>query len=274
MIVPEEARLGSGIYYRHWRPDPPVRAVVLLVHGMGEHSGRYQGLADYLGERQIAVIAPDHLGHGESPGRRAHVSTFEDFMLPVAKLRDAIDDWYPGLPCFLVGHSMGGLIAARLLLEHQHRYRGAVLSGPALKVEPPPPRLQRLLIATLSRLWPGLGVLQLDADQVSRDPEVVARYRADPLVHDGKISARLVQQLFHSIDMVAQRRGDITLPLLVLHGDADSLTAPSGSEEFCAGVDSDDLQLKLYPGLYHEIFNEPERLQVLADLEQWLGARL
>lgn len=274
MTDPEQARLDDGIFYRHWRCLQPPRAVVLLAHGMGEHSGRYQPLADYLCARQVAVVAPDHLGHGESPGTRAHVTSFEDYLQPLMQLRESIANWYPDTPCFLIGHSMGGLIAARLLLQQQQRFAGAVLSGAALQVEPPPPRLQRGIIALASRLWPTLGVLQLDAAQVSRDPKVVAAYEEDPLVHDGKISARLVNELFASMDAVAAGRGAITLPLLVLHGAEDVMTAPAGSKAFCEGAGSEDKQLRIYPRLYHEIFNEPEREQVYDDVETWITAHL
>ncbi|MEQ8262455.1 lysophospholipase [Pseudohaliea sp.] len=270
--APGEGRLADGTFYRYWPVANPV-AVVLLAHGAGEHSGRYAAVAGWLNERGIAVLAPDHRGHGQSPGHRAHIDRFADFFEPLDALRDRIDEDYPDLPCFLVGHSMGGLIAARYLLDRRDRFTGAALSGAALAVAEPPSVVAIWINRLLAALFPRLGVLQLDASGISRDPEVVAAYRADPLVHTGKFSARLVVELFSAMGEVEKRRGELRLPLLVMHGDADAMTAPSGSEAFVAGAGSEDKTLCLYPGLYHEIFNEPERETVLADLYDWLRAR-
>tara|TARA_R110002110_G_scaffold333755_3_gene544744 strand:+ start:9900 stop:10733 length:834 start_codon:yes stop_codon:yes gene_type:complete len=270
----QQARLADGVFYRHWPASGSVRGVILLAHGLGEHSGRYQGLAEFFCPRGIAVVAPDHFGHGHSPGHRAHIGNFAEFLQPLLQLRALIAQWYPSAPCFLLGHSLGGLIAARLLLDAQDQFAGAALSAPALAVAEPPSPLLLWLNRVLARLWPTLGMLKLDASQVSRDPEVVAAYEADPLVHHGKVSARLVAELFATMEQVNVHSAAITLPLLLLHGEADVMTAPAGSQGFSAGVGSADVTLRLYPGLYHEIFNEPERLQVLEDLDQWLQQRL
>lgn len=269
-----EAQLDSGVFYRHWPAGGTVRGVILLAHGLGEHSGRYQGFAEFFCPRGFAVVAPDHPGHGRSPGHRAHVGDFSEFLQPLLQLRALIEQWYPAAPCFLLGHSLGGLIAARLLLDAQGQFAGAALSAPALAVAEPPSALLLWINRLLSRLWPTLGMLKLDASQVSRDPQVVAEYEADPLVHHGKVSARLVAELFATMEQVNARRTEITLPLLLLHGETDVMTAPAGSRDFSEGAGSADVTLKLYPGLYHEIFNEPERLQVLGDLEQWLQQHL
>lgn len=272
-VSQEEGRLAGDVYYRHWQPTASPRGVILLVHGMGEHSGRYQGFADFLCPRGFAVVAPDHPGHGQSPGKRAHIDRFEDFFPPLDKLRASIARWYPGLPCFLVGHSMGGLIAARYLLDHQREFAGAALSGPALAMPAEPPAPMLWLGKLLSRIAPRLGVMQLDPSDISRDPAVVRAYREDPLVCKGKISARLAGEIFRVMGVVATRRGEINLPILIMHGDADALTAASGSTDFHAAVSSGDKTLRIYPGLYHEIFNEPEGPEVLGELADWLEAR-
>lgn len=268
-----EQVLPSGIFYRHWA-QPAPRAVVLLAHGAGEHSGRYQHLAAFLGEHRIAVLAPDHPGHGRSPGARAHINAFADFFPALDALHALIERDYPDVPVVLLGHSMGGLIAARYLLERPGRFRAAILSAPALQPPEPPSAFAIWLNSVLARLWPTLGVLQLDASGVSRDPAVVAAYRADPLVHTGKFSARLVVELFSTMALVHQRAGELHLPLLVLHGDADSMTAVEGSQQLAAAVGGAHCTLRIYPGLYHEIFNEPEQEQVFAELLDWLQAQL
>jgi alpha-beta hydrolase superfamily lysophospholipase len=269
-----EGRLAGDIFYRHWRAAAPVNAVILLAHGLGEHCGRYQAFAEYFLARGISVVAPDHLGHGASPGERTHIVEFEDFLRPLEELREKISQWYPEAPCFLIGHSMGGLIAARYLLDHQAQFAGAALSGAALQAAQPPSAFSMFMARLFSRFLPKMGVLQLDATQISRDPQVVQDYLEDPLVHNGKASARLVIELFQNMELVVRDRAKITLPILVMHGSADAMTTSDGSEEFERDVGSRDKTLKIYPGLYHEIFNEPERLEVLGDLAQWLEARL
>lgn len=262
-LTSEDERLPGGVYYRHWRVEGPARAVILLVHGLGEHSGRYRDFAEFFNGQGIAVVAPDHLGHGESPGLRAHIGSFAEFIAPLDALREAIDQWYPEAPRFLVGHSMGGLIAARYLLERQDWFDGAALSAAALQAASPPSKSSLLMIRLLAVIWPSLGVMQLDPAEVSRDPAVVQDYIEDPLVHNGKISAGLAHALFKTMAEVEAGRAAIKLPLLVMHGEADAMTTPAGSEAFYNAVSSSDKQLRIYPELYHEIFNEPERLQVL-----------
>lgn len=270
----EEGQLGDGIFYRHWCAKKPVRAVILLAHGLGEHSGRYQGFAEFFGERGISVVAPDHLGHGASRGDRTHVLSFDDYLLPLDELRELIANWYPGLPCILIGHSMGGLIAARYLLDHQNQFVAAALSGAALQAAEPPSAFAMFLARLFSRWLPKMGMLQLDATQISRDPQVVQNYLEDPLVHNGKASARLVVELFKEMERVERDQGKITLPMFVMHGSADAMTSSAGSDAYYRGIASSDKSLKIYDGLYHEIFNEPERLEVLDDLAKWIDARI
>ncbi|MEM1189045.1 MAG: lysophospholipase [Pseudomonadota bacterium] len=272
-IMAEERTLPSGVFTRRWLAEEP-RATVLLAHGLGEHSGRYQHVAEALVARGLSVWAPDHPGHGRSPGTRCHISRFSDFFPALDALRDEIDEHAAHLPCFLIGHSMGGLIAGCYLLERQQRFAGAAFSGAAFEVPEMPSSTAVFINRLLAAVFPALGVLQLDASEISRDTDVVQRYRDDPLVHSGKISARLVVQLFSSMAELERRRGDITLPVLVMHGEADVMTPATGSERFYGGIGSQEKTLRLYPGLFHEIFNEPEREQVIGELGDWLDARI
>ncbi len=270
----EEGHLGGGIFYRHWRANEPVRAVILVAHGLGEHGGRYQGFAEFFAEKGISVVAPDHLGHGASPGDRTHVHSFNDYLQPLDELRELTASWYPGVPCILVGHSMGGLIAARYLLDHQDQFAAAALSGAALQAAEPPSAFAMFLARLFSRWLPKVGMLQLDATQISRDPQVVQDYLDDPLVHNGKASARLVVELFREMERVERDQNKITLPVFVMHGSADAMTTSAGSDAYYRGISSTDKNLKIYDGLYHEIFNEPERLEVLGDLAKWIDGRI
>jgi len=272
MSITMEA-LPSGVRYRHWRVSHP-KAVILLIHGLGEHSGRYQLVAERLNARGIAVVAPDHLGHGESPGTRVFVKAFEDYLVGVRECKGVIDDNYPDCPCFVLGHSMGGLIAARLLLDDQQSYAGALLSGPAFAAGDPPPAVVMWIGRLLAKIAPTIGMIALDASGVSRDPKVVKAYNDDPLVNHGKITASLGIAIFDAMAAVMAQAKKLTLPMLVMHGGADTMAAPQGSEDFGAAVSSKDVTVKILPGLYHEIFNEPEGPDVVDAYADWLEARL
>lgn len=264
----------SDLSWQSWQPVEPPRAIVLLVHGLGEHSGRYRHVAAHLVERDVAVYAIDHSGHGRSQGVPGFVVRFEDYLDGVRSLFDRIRADHEHCPVFLVGHSMGGLISAVYLLDHQSDFTGCVLSGPALEVDSAPPGWVLSVNRLLARLVPKLGMLKLDPAGVSRDEAVVAAYISDPLVYKGKVSARLVAELFSNMQQVMANAGRIRLPILLLHGEADVLTSPKGSKSLYEGVSSTDKTLKVYPGLYHEIFNEPEQAEVLGDMSDWISAHL
>ncbi|PLW70900.1 alpha/beta hydrolase [Pseudohalioglobus lutimaris] len=269
-----EGAAGHSIYYQTWTPETPPKAVVLIVHGAGEHSARYASLAQHCCAHDYAVAAIDHIGHGKSDGTYGHMESLQHHLDTLAIFRDRVAEAFPGLPMVLLGHSMGGLISACFLLEHQNKFAGCALSGPAIKTDLEPGFFQTLTIRLLSRLAPKLGVLQLDPAGVSRDTEVVRAYCEDPLINHGKMSARFVSELFKGMRQIQERAGEITLPLLVMHGEADVMTAPGGSRFIHDAARSEDKTLKLYPGLYHEIFNEPERDQVYADLIEWCDRRV
>ena len=267
-----EARGTSHLYRRSWIPDGDTRASILLVHGLGEHCSRYDYLAKHCTERGFAVHAIDHYGHGKSDGQPGYVERFTVYLDGVGALRDAVRTEHPATPLFLLGHSMGGLIAAAFLRKHQADFLACVLSGPALKTDEEPPAPVMALIRLISRLAPTVPMIGLDPSGVSRDPEVVSAYVADPLVHHGKLSARLLAEMSKAMRDTRDSAPEVKLPLLILHGEKDVLTSPQGSEEFYANTGSADKTLKTYPGLYHEIFNEPEKDAVLGDMTTWLEA--
>lgn len=272
-LGPKSAGAGAALYWKAWQPEAP-KAVVLLAHGYAEHLGRYEYFAHKLNAAGIAVYALDHWGHGKSEGTYGFVPRFSAYTDGVEALLGEIEARHPGLPRFLIGHSMGGLIAAVHLTTHQSHYAGAILSGPAIKAAEEPSKLLIWVSRLLSALAPKLGVLALDAEGVSRDPAVVAAYRADPMVYTGKMSARLAAEMFDTMALARAGAGKISLPILLLHGEADRLTAPVGSEFLAENVASADKQLKVYPGLYHEIFNEPERDSVIGDVTDWIAKHL
>jgi alpha-beta hydrolase superfamily lysophospholipase len=263
-----------NIYFQYWEPDESARAVILVVHGAGEHSGRYARFAEYFTARGYSVAALDHPNHGRSDGTYGHVERFDDFLQTLRLFHRQLSADFAGLPVFLLGHSMGGLISSLYLLEHQAEFVGCVLSGPAIKTDIEPPWIQLQLIRLFSAVLPRLGVLQLDANGVSRDPAEVDKYVNDPLVNHSKMTARKVAELFRGMHRIEAEAGRITLPLLILHGGEDPMTAPAGSTFLHDNVGSLDKTLKIYPGLYHEIFNEPEREAIFGEVLAWCDQHL
>jgi acylglycerol lipase len=258
----------GSVFYQYWVPEQP-RAVVLLVHGAGEHSGRYQRLAEKLCSHNYAVAGLDHVGHGKTDGTRVYVKRFEDYTQTLRVFHRKVAEDFPALPVIMLGHSLGGLITSHYLLQHQGELAACILSGPAVMTELEPGFFQTLVIRLLSAIAPKAGVLQLDASGVSRDPEEVQRYVDDPLVHNGKMTARMLSELFGAMQKIQADAARIEIPLLLLHGGADAMTAPQGSRFLYEHINSDNKQLKIYPGLYHEIFNEPEREAVFGDVIEW-----
>lgn len=269
-----KARGSSRLYWQSWLPESDARASVLLVHGLGEHSSRYTHVARHLTRRGFAVFTVDHYGHGKSDGRMGFVERFSIYLDGVDALREKVLAELPSVPMFLLGHSMGGLIAATYLLDNPDVFRGCVLSGPALKTDQAPPALLVVLVKLLSALAPTLPMIQLDASGVSRDPKVVEAYVSDPLVFHGKLSARLITELTATMDKTLSRAAEIRTPILIMHGQDDKLTSPAGSQAMFDNISVEDKTLKLYPGLYHEIFNEPEQEAIMADMSDWMEQHL
>ncbi len=265
---------STRIVYDVWSPNGEPTAILVLAHGLGEHARRYDHVAERLTDLGIVVFAPDHRGHGRSGGKRLHARAMGEFTDDLDTLFDIATSAHPGLPTFLLGHSMGGAIALAYALDHQDRLTALVLSGPALIVTSGTPKPVVELGKLIGRILPDMPVQKLDSKAVSRDPAVVAAYDADPLVHHGLVPAGIARVLVLNEESVAQRLPDLTLPLLVLHGSADRLADPAGADLVADRAGSSDLTHKLYEGLFHEVFNEPEQDRVLSDLVDWLQPRL
>ncbi|AYF77825.1 alpha/beta hydrolase [Nocardia yunnanensis] len=264
---------GGRVYWQSWLPDGEPRAVAVLVHGYAEHSGRYAHVAERLTGSGIAVYALDHTGHGKSEGARANIGFLDTAADNVAAMLTTATGRHPGLPSFLIGHSMGGLTTAYLAVRDQPEVTGIVLSGPAIDIEAGN-AVQRLIAPLVSRYLPNLPVVKLDSKLVSRDAEVVRAYDEDPLVHHGGVPARTAGEMLRAAEFVKAHPDRFTAPLLVQHGSADGLAAPSGTDFLEEHAASKDKTVIRYDGLYHEIYNEPEQDKVLGDLTHWLEAHL
>lgn len=265
---------GAQLFAQCWLPNSAPRGIIVLAHGYAEHLGRYDHVARAFTDAGLAVYALDHWGHGRSDGARGFVPHFSVFLDGLAALLAHVEVQHPKVPRILLGHSMGGLIAAHHLLQHQSAYRAAVLSGPAVQPGTPPSAATQVIGRLLSKIAPKMGLITLEASAVSRDPDVVADYMADPLVYHGKMSARLASEMLRAMMELEHHAHNISCPLLVVHGSLDRLAAPSGGAALVAAASSKDKEFRLLEGLYHEVFNEPERHEVLAGVINWITARL
>jgi alpha-beta hydrolase superfamily lysophospholipase len=265
---------GANIYYQSWMPEGESKAILLIVHGLAEHSGRYMNIVNHFIPLNYAVYGIDHFGHGKSEGTRVFVDRFEDYTKPLKTYFDMIRLWQSRKPIFLVGHSMGGLISAVFLIDHQNELRGAVLSGAAVKVPSNITPVTLIVGKMLSTLIPKFGLLGVDAEGICRDPAVVQAYVNDPLVYGGKTTARLAAEMLKAMQFVKAQAKKITLPIMLVQGSADRLVDPAGSQMLYEAVSSADKTIRIYDGYYHEVFNEPEHSKVLRDVEIWLEAHL
>jgi len=259
-------------YWQAWTPDDDPTSVVLLVHGAAEHTGRYVELAEKLVYADHAVYGVDHHGHGRSDGKQGNLGRMSGVVADLDSLRRIAEYAHPDVPVFILGHSLGGLIALDYLVtKGQDGIAGVVLSGAA--VDPSVgSAIERAMAPVLSALVPNLPIVDLGADNISRDLDVVATYRADPLVYHGRIRARTGAEVLSAISRVSAGLPSLTLPVLVLHGGADAIAAPSGAQLVHDTIGSPDNTLRIYDGLFHEIFNEPEKDDVIADVLSWLDA--
>lgn len=262
------------LVWQSWSPagDQQPKGVVTIVHGYGEHIGRYQHVAARLNEAGYVVYGLDHHGHGRSAGKRgriglaAAVTDLDQLIVTVARTR------HPDAPQFLLGHSMGGAIGLRYAIAHQTRLTGLAISAPLAAVEGGAALLT--FGKLMGKVLPGAPVSRVDPRLVSRDHAVVKDYIADPLNHHGQVPAGTARDFIIHAGTLGTDVRRITLPTLLMWGTADRLCPTSGSELVAKEIGSEDLTVKRYEGLFHEILNEPEREQVMDDLVAWLDAHL
>lgn len=261
---------GLQLFTRSWLPESNPHAALVIAHGLGEHSGRYATLATELVDRGYAVHAIDHRGHGRSGGPRANIERFAYLVSDFTAFVGHCARRHLDTPLYVLGHSMGGAVAFATALRLQHQLRGLVLSAPALATDTAVPRLQEWLARALSVVAPNAGALAIAPEAVSRDPAVVAGYATDPLVHHGAVPARTVVELLDAMRTFPDSMRELRLPTLILHGTADRLVPLAATRPLYQAINPNHRTLKLYEGLYHEVFNEPERAAVTADLFSWL----
>jgi len=259
---------GNRLFRREWLPADPER-VLLLVHGLAEHSGRYEHVGAWFAARGCVVHAYDQQGHGKSAGIRGHVRRFSDYLDDLELMLRFVRERHPELPVLLVGHSMGGLVVASFARERGPEVAGAVTSGAALRLSDGVSGAKIFAVRVLSRLLPRMRFdAQLDPAGLSRVPEVVRAYVDDPLVFR-KITTSLAKELFGAIRRAGEGGREVRLPMLLLHGEDDPICPVEASRHFFAQLGAAEKGLRTYSGLLHEIFNEPERESVFEDVFEW-----
>jgi alpha-beta hydrolase superfamily lysophospholipase len=275
-----EGRVGStgglDLSYRSWLPDTDPTALLLIVHGLGDHSGRYDHVARHFAGRGFGCWALDYRGHGRSPGGRVHVSRFAEFVEDVDAMRSHLQTTRSGLPLFLLGHSQGGLIVLLSTLGAPGGLAGVVVSSPFLGIHPTsrPSPLLAGAARVLSRLAPALRLDNgVDAALISRDPAVVRAYERDPLVSH-KVSARWFTELLGAQHEALAGAGRLAVPALVMQSGEDRLVDPDATRRWAAAAPPALVEFVQWPGLYHEMLNEPEQDTVLARIDGWLDSKL
>ncbi len=271
----EEDFIGHGgvrIHLRSWEPSGPARALVAVCHGLNSHSGQYRWVAERLTKDGLAVVALDLRGRGLSDGERFYVEDVADY---VADLRQAIaigKERHPGLPVFLLGHSVGGVVSCVFALDHQAEIDGLICESFAFQV--PAPGFVLSAVKALSRVAPRLGVLALHMKDFTRDLDALAVLEADPLTKNETQPAATVAALVRADERLHDNFDKITRPVLILHGSDDRATICRGSEFFHRHAGSSDKTLKIYEGHYHDLLNNIGKEEVLADIRDWIAARI
>ena len=265
---------GTKLYSRSWTlKDAPYRGVVIILHGLKDHSGRYTELADMLAQRGFAVHAFDMRGHGRSEGIKAYVEHFDDLLKDLQIFAGDLRQKYPARPLFIFGHSMGGTTVTLSVARHMIEFQGVVLSAAALipgeSISPALIRVTKLL----GNIAPHLPLMDLPNKNFSRDPAVVADMSSDPLIYQKNGPVRTAAELLDAMEQIQSNIEVFRTPVLILHGTADQLTNPAGSKRLAERSSSKDKSLILYPGLVHDLVHEPEKAKVLSDITGWLEAR-
>ena len=260
---------GHKIFSCEWKPEKKAKAVIALVHGHGEHCGRYQYVADFYTKNGIAVISFDLFGHGKSGGQRGHLPEEKAYLSSIDNLLDYASSQYPDLPIILRGHSLGGAIVLWYGLEQKPKINGIIASAPLFASFEPVPPYKLFLAKTMNSIFPAFSMKsEINTDSLSRDRSVVTKYKADPLVHD-LISARLGWTIIEKGIWLREHAREFPLPLLLMVGTGEKIVNLSDIDEFAKQVPNIDY--KIWDGLYHELHNEPEKEMVLKYELNWVN---
>jgi len=259
---------GVSLFEQSWRPAQGTpRATFVIMHGLLDHSSRYDELARSLVANGMAVHAFDLRGHGHSAGVRVGVDSFDDYVDDLAAFTERVRHEEHDIPVFVMGHSMGGAIVTLYVLDKKPQLAGVILSGPALHANVDEGKI--VGTKAVAGISPNAGVFKLDIEKFSRDPNVVAACRADPMVYTEGAPAHTAKELLNAIASIDERMDDVFVPILLLHGEDDEVTDPNGSKSMYERTRSSDRTLRIYPKLVHDLVHEPEKGKVITDINEW-----
>ncbi len=265
---------GVSMFAQGWAPEGDLKGAVCLVHGLGEHSGRYAHVGAALSEAGYALLGFDLRGHGKSGGPRGHTPSLEAYFKDIDDFVRAVPGRYPSAPRFIYGHSLGGLLSLAYSLSRKPDVKGMIISSPGLRTAIHEQKAKLVLARILGAVAPTITMpSELNANHISRDPQVVKAYVSDPLVHD-KVTTAFGRAGLQATDLVFSHAAQLSVPILLVYGSADQIAFPKGSEEFARLAPPNLVTLKRFDGLYHEPHNEPEKAEVFKTYIQWLDEQV
>jgi len=264
-----ENNSGYKISSQMWKPENPPRGVIVLVHGLGEHSGRYSThFADHFSNEGFSILTFDLPGHGKSSGKRGHIEHYEDFIKLVSAGISYAKNEYPPLPIFLYGHSLGGLIVLEYAIQTKPVLNGVIASAPVLDINKPIPPVKLALANTMNKIFPSFTLDNgLNRNMLSRDKNVIKEYNSDPLVH-GHTSSRMGMYMIEKGAFVRENAKMVSIPTLVMVGSAEGIVSKKAIHDFCK--QSDKCSEKIWTNFYHELHNEQEKKKVLIYTSEWI----
>ncbi|XP_046570972.1 monoglyceride lipase-like isoform X1 [Haliotis rubra] len=271
---------GKKIFCRYWSEEEGLtkpKALVFITHGAGEHCLWYTQLAQQLTQKDLYVFSHDHIGHGQSEGDRVHIDHFSQYTRDVFHHIELIQEKFPAVPVFLIGHSMGGTIAIKSAMERPDFFKGVILISPAVIPDPNVATPVKVTVGRLvGRMFPQFPIIKLDSKNVSRDPEVVHKYDTDPLVYHGKLKARWGSEMLATLQDITSNLGSVEWPFIVLHGTEDKMCDPAGSKLLHEKAQSKDKTLKIYENYMHQLHNElgEDGAGVRDDIINWITQRM
>lgn len=269
-----KTKQGGKIFAQKWLVDGKPKAIITLVHGLGEHIGRYDHVAKFFNLNQISVYGFDHRGHGKSSGKRGHIGDSQDFIDDIDTLIETAKKENPDVPVILYGHSMGGNMVLFYTLKKKPEIQGVICTSPGLGTGTPVPPAKLMLAKILKTLMPSMTMDNgLDVNNLSRNPQVVKAYQEDPLVHP-MVSTKLAMDMFSNGDWIIENADKFDLPLLLLQGEKDHIVNLEKTKLFASKVSSSKINFNIFPELYHELHNEFEQEQVLQYILNWINKQV
>jgi alpha-beta hydrolase superfamily lysophospholipase len=263
---------GLELFYQSWQTQENAKATIAIIHGMGEHSNRYINIVNHFVPRGYDIFAFDLRGNGRSPGQRGYINSWTEIRNDINAFLNLIKR-QSDTPLFILGHSLGGVVALDYCTRHSEGLQGVIASSPAIG-KTGVPAIFWVLARILNRIWPRFSLnIRLDISNFSRDPAAAEAFKNDLLFHT-RGTARLGVEVRHIVEWIHAHSGELRIPLLIVHGTDDKIASPDGSREYFQNVTFDDKELREYKGGYHELFNDIIKKQVLADTEQWLKRHL